>query len=220
MLARPNLKQRIHGGWWSCRSGPGVTEAERNCELCRPDGGAADSAKEQQPGAPSAADEYKRIMDEVDKAQAESNKREAARLKERMQQEDAQWKQFYERPGGGYHRQAGGSRPGGGYNGYNPDELLYGRATNQTSAPRQGVAYNPNELLYGRTTDQTNPARQSGASFQSHELLYGRPVNKANFHREGGELFGSRTSKENSSDRAGSSQSGKDKKEEKWYWHP
>jgi len=97
----PNAKQRSRGGWWLCRSGPDASAAERNCKLCH----TRDATAAQRPRRTSAAT-HKHILDEVEKAMAEANKRDRLMLKYQLQQEredlNRYWQQReWSRSGGG-----------------------------------------------------------------------------------------------------------------------
>jgi hypothetical protein len=98
----PKAVQRAIGGWWACRSGPDASPAERNCRLCHQRG-----VKEAvSASTPSMADLYQRILNEIESAMAEANKRDRSRLKHQLQQEreaiDRYWQQReWSRSGGG-----------------------------------------------------------------------------------------------------------------------
>ncbi|KAG7287986.1 hypothetical protein NEMBOFW57_007506 [Staphylotrichum longicolle] len=109
----PNAKQRSRGGWWLCRSGPDASAAERNCKLCHV------ATPAQRPRRTSTAT-HQHILDEVEKAMTEANKRDRLMLKYQLQQE----RQDLD----GYWQQREWSRSGGGAD---LDQVLHDRGVNE-----------------------------------------------------------------------------------------
>ncbi|KAK3306666.1 uncharacterized protein B0T15DRAFT_372950, partial [Chaetomium strumarium] len=114
----PSYKQRTVGGWWTCRSGPGASRAEIRCKLCHPEGSAGQATETII--YPSAADEHKHILAEIEEAMAEANQKDRLRLKHQLQQD----KQNYDT----YWQQREWRRSGGGVKLH---ELLYGMGVNE-----------------------------------------------------------------------------------------
>ncbi len=87
--AWPNPKQRTRGGWWTCRSGPDASPAERSCRLCHTPDPAPSERR-------SSADVHQHILDEIEKAMAEANKRDRLVLKCQLQQEREDIDQYWQ----------------------------------------------------------------------------------------------------------------------------
>jgi hypothetical protein len=103
--AWPKAIQRAKGGWWACGSGPDASSAERNCQLCHHQRVVNEPVSA---SSPSMADLYQRILDEIESAMAEANKKDQSWLKHKLQQEreaiDRYWQEReWCRSGGGVH---------------------------------------------------------------------------------------------------------------------
>ncbi|KAL2259251.1 hypothetical protein VTK26DRAFT_7137 [Humicola hyalothermophila] len=119
----PTLKQRVRGGWWTCRTGPDATSAELRCKACHPNGLSRRTSNA--PARTSVTEDYKHIMDEVKKAMAEANKKQQFQLKERLQCEREEFERWYQQRE--WRRQGGG---------FQPYEMLYGCDVNAVNYRR------------------------------------------------------------------------------------
>jgi hypothetical protein len=73
-----------NGGWWTCRTGPGASEPERECKLCtpkRPTEPAPQHTKK------TAAEWYRETMSEIQKAMSSEMEMDIKLVKARMEQE-------------------------------------------------------------------------------------------------------------------------------------
>ncbi|KAK4134412.1 hypothetical protein BT67DRAFT_318204 [Trichocladium antarcticum] len=136
----PTAKQRVHGGWWTCRSTPDAYAAELGCELCHPRGiKAPDSDKEMGPESEHfegiQTKTLNSILAEVEKAQVEANKNEQLRVRQRMRKERAQVDHW--------HWQREWNRQGAGFEAH---ELLYGRDVNEINYCGQVAASLPTSM--------------------------------------------------------------------------
>jgi hypothetical protein len=172
--AWPNAVQRIKGGWWHCRDGPDAPPPERNCKLCHREVPVED------PG-PSAAKRHQRLLEEIEMAQAEANRKDRLSLKYRLQQEHEDIDRYWQ------HREW--RRSGGGVS---ISEVLHGRDVNdlnyrssvesqswQQPGPSSQSPEPPDkravqETLAAQTTPLPSP--QHPRDFRVPELLLGRQI--------------------------------------------
>jgi hypothetical protein len=131
----PTAKQRIRGGWWTCRSTPDAYAAELGCGVCHPNGITAppsdDELSSESESEPEHRDgsegvKLRLTMAEVEKAQTEANKKEQLRCRERMRKERAGLDLWYRRRE--WNRQGAG---------FEAHELLYGRDVNEINYRHQ-----------------------------------------------------------------------------------
>ncbi|KAH6631694.1 hypothetical protein F5144DRAFT_229344 [Chaetomium tenue] len=99
--AWPSALQRIRGGWWHCRDGPDAASPERSCKLCHRQVRVGDPN-------PSAAKWHQCLLEEIETAQAEANRKDRLSLKYRLQQEHEDINRYWQhrewcRSGGGVH---------------------------------------------------------------------------------------------------------------------
>ncbi|KAK3292332.1 uncharacterized protein B0H64DRAFT_227045 [Chaetomium fimeti] len=113
--AWPNTIQRIRGGWWHCRNGPDASAPERNCELCHRE---VPVPRVEDQG-PSEKQRYQRLLENIEAAQAEANKKDRLSLKHQLQQEREDINQYWQ--------QREWRRSGGGVD---VSEVLHGRDVN------------------------------------------------------------------------------------------
>jgi hypothetical protein len=150
----PYIKWRVRGGWWTCRSGPEASRAERKCKLCH-----KEEAEAPVPSAagPSNTDKHKMLMAEVDKAMAEANKRDNMRLRERQQSEDEEKAQR--------RQQEEWRRQGGGFLAH---DLLYGgRMDDVNYASRVGLSRQHSEPKYNTEVVATFSSSASSCMSQA-----------------------------------------------------
>lgn len=172
--AWPNAVQRINGGWWHCRGGPDAPPPERNCKLCHRE------VPAEAPG-PSATTRHQRLLEEIEMAQAEANRKDRLFLKYRLQQEHENINRYWQ------HREW--RRSGGGVS---ISEVLHGRDVNdlnyRSSAEPQSWQH-PGALFRSPESDQKQavqetlapettplPSPQHPCGFQVPESLSGRQI--------------------------------------------
>ncbi|EAQ88173.1 predicted protein [Chaetomium globosum CBS 148.51] len=88
--AWPSTLQRIRGGWWHCRDGPDAAPPERSCKLCHRQVRVEESN-------PSAAKWHQCLLEEIETAQAEANRKDRLSLKYRLQQEHEDINRYWQR---------------------------------------------------------------------------------------------------------------------------
>ncbi|KAK4043341.1 hypothetical protein C8A01DRAFT_13046 [Parachaetomium inaequale] len=175
--AWPNAIQRSGGGWWACRSGPDASPAELNCKLCHP----RDLVSPESDPAPSATVRYQHILDEIETAQAEANKRDQLVLKYQLQQERDDIDRYWQRRE--WNRSGGGVDIREVLHGRDVNELNYRPSLGRSQSWQPGAATQSSEL-HGRQVISQTSAPQTGASqnpqllggSQVHELLSGRRI--------------------------------------------
>ncbi|KAL2159872.1 hypothetical protein VTH06DRAFT_2005 [Thermothelomyces fergusii] len=91
--AWPNALRRKRGGWWACRSGPDASPAERSCKLCHQSA----ASPQGQVSTRTAREQYRRVLEEIEAAQAEASKRHQLMLKYQLQQEREDIDQYWQR---------------------------------------------------------------------------------------------------------------------------
>ncbi|KAK3905702.1 hypothetical protein C8A05DRAFT_12510 [Staphylotrichum tortipilum] len=179
----PTAKQRARGGWWTCRSGPDASPAERNCELCHSPEAEAAAALEASIDPRAFRDRYQHISDEVEKAMAEANVRDRLMLKHNLEQERQDIERYWQ------HREW--MRSGGG----NISEVLHTPDVNhlnyRPSAARSQSWHEPSEDFEGKSGEPPaedenyvhravphRPGSGRGRTFHGSELLCGRSMNE------------------------------------------
>jgi hypothetical protein len=173
--AWPNAIQRSGGGWWTCRSGPDASSAELTCKLCHP----RDQVSPESAPEPSATERYQNILDEIESAQAEANKRDHLMLKYQLQQERDDINRYWQRRE--WNRSGGGVDISEVLHGRDVNELNYRPSLGRSQSWQPGAASQSSELDGEQVINQTS-ASQTGASqspqrpggSQVHELLSGR----------------------------------------------
>ncbi|KAH6856721.1 hypothetical protein B0I37DRAFT_81320 [Chaetomium sp. MPI-CAGE-AT-0009] len=135
--AWPNSTRRIRGGWWHCRSDPDAPPPERSCKLCHREV-PVPRAEDQ---GPSEKERCQRLLENIEAAQAEANKKDRLLLKYQLQQEREDINRYWQ--------QREWRRSGGGMN---ISEVLHGRDVN--------------DLNY-RSSAEPQSWQHPGLSFQS-----------------------------------------------------
>ncbi|KAK4236361.1 hypothetical protein C8A03DRAFT_16977 [Achaetomium macrosporum] len=148
----PNEKQRVVGGWWSCRSGPDASLAENRCKLCHPRGPSGRTTETVM--YPSSAEEHKYILAEIEEAMAEANKRDRLRLKHQLQQDQEDFDSYLQQR---EWRRSGGV--------LELHELLYGMSIN--------------ELNHRPSIERSQSWQVRGSVAQCQEAVFGKGVDNS-----------------------------------------